>query len=148
MLELCKMRRFNSAILLAVGLSLVSGGASTSHGAIQNAGHSPQNKQPNFVFIMTDDQDLHLDSLNYMPKLQRLVGDEGTVFERHFCTIAVCCPSRVSLMTGKLAHNTNVTDVYPPYGKNRKAETLNLLADFISNTLSRWLSQVRVRRSQ
>ncbi|KAL3457657.1 Arylsulphatase [Aspergillus heterothallicus] len=65
---------------------------------------------------MTDDQDLHLDSLNYMPKLKRMIADEGTVFEKHFCTIAVCCPSRVSLMTGKLAHNTNVTDVNPPYG--------------------------------
>ncbi|EPS33769.1 hypothetical protein PDE_08731 [Penicillium oxalicum 114-2] len=65
---------------------------------------------------MTDDQDLHLDSLDYMPKLQKLIGDEGTFFRRHYCTIAVCCPSRVSLMTGKLAHNTNVTDVNPPYG--------------------------------
>ncbi|KAE8358950.1 Arylsulphatase [Aspergillus caelatus] len=73
-------------------------------------------EQPNFVFIMTDDQDLHLNSLDYMPKLKHLIADEGTVFEKHFCTIAVCCPSRVSLMTGKLAHNTNVTDVNPPYG--------------------------------
>ncbi|KAJ5980383.1 hypothetical protein N7481_007681 [Penicillium waksmanii] len=109
-----------SAALLAIGLTLVNGSASNSHGSIKNLnpGHSAETtgRQPNFVFIMTDDQDLHLHSLDYMPKLQRLIGDEGTVFERHFCTIAVCCPSRVSLMTGKLAHNTNVTDVYPPYG--------------------------------
>ncbi|CAG8081231.1 unnamed protein product [Penicillium nalgiovense] len=78
--------------------------------------HHPEPTQPNFVFIMTDDQDLHLNSLDYMPKLQHLIGDEGATFQRHFCTIAVCCPSRVSLMTGMLAHNTNVTDVSPPYG--------------------------------
>jgi arylsulfatase A-like enzyme len=89
--------------------------ASAPIGTHPSHGHH-QPKQPNFVFILTDDQDLHLDSLDYMPNVQRLIADEGTVFERHFCTIAVCCPSRVSLMTGKLAHNTNVTDVTPPYG--------------------------------
>ncbi|KAL2787552.1 Arylsulphatase [Aspergillus keveii] len=90
-------------------------GASASQGTCPSPGH-PRPKQPNFVFIITDDQDLHLNSLDYMPNVQRLIADEGTVFEKHFCTIAVCCPSRVSLMTGKLAHNTNVTDVTPPYG--------------------------------
>lgn len=30
--------------------------------------------------------------------------------------VAICCPSRVNLWTGQLAHNTNVTDVTPPYG--------------------------------
>lgn len=114
------MPRLISAALLAIGLTLVNGSASNSHGAIKKPEHSAETRQPNFVFIMTDDQDLHLHSLDYMPKLQRHIGDEGTVFERHFCTIAVCCPSRVSLMTGKLAHNTNVTDVYPPYGTRRE----------------------------
>jgi arylsulfatase A-like enzyme len=92
--------------------------ASSPQGTCPPHGH-PRPKQPNFVFIMTDDQDLHLNSLDYMPNVQRLIADEGTVFEKHFCTIAVCCPSRVSLMTGKLAHNTNVTDVMPPYGTGR-----------------------------
>ncbi|PYI15745.1 Arylsulphatase [Aspergillus violaceofuscus CBS 115571] len=94
-------------------------------GSVQAAGHEPDysiaglsgsSHKPNFIFIMTDDQDLHLNSLDYMPKLQRYLSDEGTKFKKHFCTIAVCCPSRVSLLTGRLAHNTNVTDVNPPYG--------------------------------
>ncbi|RAL10658.1 sulfatase family protein [Aspergillus homomorphus CBS 101889] len=93
--------------------------------SVQAADHEPDSslaelsgssQKPNFIFIMTDDQDLHLNSLDYMPKLQRYLGNEGTKFEKHFCTIAVCCPSRVSLLTGRLAHNTNVTDVNPPYG--------------------------------
>lgn len=37
-------------------------------------------------------------------------------YNSHFCTIAVCCPSRATLWTGLAAHNTNVTDVTPPYG--------------------------------
>lgn len=73
-------------------------------------------KIPNIVFIITDDQDLHLDSLEYMPRVQKYLTNEGTFYKRHYCTVALCCPSRVNLWTGKAAHNTNVTDVLPPYG--------------------------------
>jgi arylsulfatase A-like enzyme len=107
------------SLFLTFSLLLANVSASGNLGPLHppSPGHG---KKPNFVFILADDQDLHLNSLGYMPKLQRLIGDQGTTFERHFCTIAICCPSRVSLMTGKLAHNTNVTDVNPPYGmKNR-----------------------------
>jgi arylsulfatase A-like enzyme len=65
-----------------------------------------ENKKPNIVFILTDDQDLHMNSLDFMPLTQRHLLDRGTLFKRHFCTIALCCPSRVSLWTGKAAHNT------------------------------------------
>ncbi|KAJ4310259.1 hypothetical protein N0V84_011061 [Fusarium piperis] len=70
----------------------------------------------NIVFILTDDQDAVLDSVAYMPRLQKHVIDKGTSFVNHFTTTAICCPSRVSLWTGKQPHNTNVTDVSPPYG--------------------------------
>ncbi|KAF4434834.1 putative arylsulfatase [Fusarium austroafricanum] len=70
----------------------------------------------NIVFILTDDQDAILDSVSYMPKLKKHIVDKGTSFINHFTTTAICCPSRVSLWTGKQPHNTNVTDVSPPYG--------------------------------
>ena len=73
-------------------------------------------RKPNIVFILTDDQDLHMNSLSYMPYLEKHLLEQGTYFRRHYCTVALCCPSRVSLWTGKAAHNTNVTDVNPPYG--------------------------------
>ncbi|OAP55881.1 hypothetical protein AYL99_10033 [Fonsecaea erecta] len=76
----------------------------------------PSRSRPNIVFILTDDQDLRMDSLSYMPHVKKHLIDQGTFFERHYCTIALCCPSRVSLWTGRAAHNTNVTDVNPPYG--------------------------------
>jgi len=76
-----------------------------------------QDAKPNIVFILTDDQDLHMNSLEYMPLLKKHITDKGTTYNRHFCTTAICCPSRVSLWTGRNAHNTNVTDVVPPYGK-------------------------------
>ncbi|KAI1339645.1 arylsulfatase precursor [Xylariaceae sp. FL0016] len=72
--------------------------------------------KPNFIFIITDDQDLHLGSLDYQPAVKKHFAEQGTFFSKHFCTIAICCPSRVSLLTGRAAHNTNVTDVSAPYG--------------------------------
>lgn len=67
--------------------------------------------KPNFVFIFTDDQDSRLDSLDYMPNLQKHLVQEGTLYENHYATIAVCCPSRVGLLRGQYAHNTKY--VYP-----------------------------------
>ncbi|KAI1391544.1 Arylsulphatase [Hypoxylon trugodes] len=73
-------------------------------------------KRPNVVFILTDDQDVHLSSLDYMPLVKKHLLDQGTYFSHHYATTAVCCPSRVTIWTGKFSHNTNVTDVSPPYG--------------------------------
>ncbi|KAK8096984.1 Arylsulphatase [Apiospora kogelbergensis] len=57
-----------------------------------------------------------MDSVDYMPYVKEHLIDHGTFYKRHFCTTALCCPSRATLMTGKAAHNTNVTNVVPPYG--------------------------------
>lgn len=73
-------------------------------------------RRPNVVFVLTDDQDVHLDSLQYMPLVKKHLIEQGTSFNKHYCTTAICCPSRVTLWTGKTPHNTNVTDVNPPYG--------------------------------
>lgn len=48
---------------------------------------------------------------------------EGATYENHFCTVALCCPSRVNLWTGRAAHNTNVTGLVPPYGKEESTPT-------------------------
>lgn len=74
-------------------------------------------RRPNFVLIMSDDQDKHLNSLDCQFAIQKHISSHGTVFESHYCTMAQCCPSRVSFLTGRHGHNTNVTDVAPPYGK-------------------------------
>ncbi|KAF1947425.1 arylsulfatase precursor [Clathrospora elynae] len=87
-------------LLLSAGIAAVTG----------------RSTKPNFIFIMTDDQDLHLNSIDYQQSVQKHFAQEGTWFKKHFCTVSLCCPSRVSLLTGKAAHNTNVTDVAAPYG--------------------------------
>jgi arylsulfatase A-like enzyme len=98
------------------GLFVAANAASLTPNAVQQVlGASP--KQPNFIFVITDDQDLKLDSVDYMPLTQKHLKQKGTFFRNHFVTTALCCPSRVSLWTGRQAHNTNVTDISPPYGK-------------------------------
>jgi arylsulfatase A-like enzyme len=82
-------------------------------------GASPKNGQPNIIFILVDDQDLMLDSISHMSQLNKHLVQKGTFYRNHFATTAICCPSRASLLTGRLAHNTNVTDVNPPYGEQK-----------------------------
>ncbi|OQE29547.1 hypothetical protein PENSTE_c002G05447 [Penicillium steckii] len=86
---------------------------------------------------MTDDQDLQLDSLSYTPLTMKHMAEKGTTFANHFVTTALCCPSRVSLLTGRQAHNTNVTDVNPPWGGYPKF----IEQGFNENYLPVWLQQ-------
>jgi arylsulfatase A-like enzyme len=101
------------------GLLVAANAASLAPDAVQQIlglGASSESGQPNFIFVITDDQDLKLDSIDYMPLTLKHLKQKGTFFRNHFVTTALCCPSRVSLWTGRQAHNTNVTDVSPPYG--------------------------------
>lgn len=74
----------------------------------------PHKQRPNIVFIITDDQDLHLGSLDYQPIVQRELIEKGTTFSQHYVTVAKCCPSRASLWRGQAGHNTNITEVSAP----------------------------------
>ncbi|KIW33605.1 uncharacterized protein PV07_00441 [Cladophialophora immunda] len=73
-------------------------------------------KRPNILFILTDDQDRHMEAAEHMPYLQDLIVNKGTTYAQHFCTVALCCPSRATLWTGRAAHNHNITNVAPPHG--------------------------------
>lgn len=97
--------------------SFILASALGSAAAAQQQAPLQKNARPNIVVVLTDDQDLHMDSIDYMPLLKKNVIDHGTFYKRHFCSTAICCPSRATLWTGRNAHNTNVTDVFPPYGK-------------------------------
>src|ERR1051325_763791 len=69
--------------------------------------------RPNIVFVLTDDLAMNL--LPYMPNVQ-MMQREGTTFSAYFVTDSLCCPSRSSIFTGKLPHDTGVFTNTPPDG--------------------------------
>ncbi|KAH7242018.1 alkaline-phosphatase-like protein [Fusarium tricinctum] len=109
----------------------------TNNDVAQRQPRATNGGKKNIVFILTDDQDAVLDSVSYMPKLKEHIVDKGTSFVNHFTTTAICCPARVALWTGKQPHNTNVTDVSPPYGGYPKFVSQG----FNGNYLPVWLQQ-------
>ncbi len=94
-------------------------------------------KQPNIIFILTDDQDRRLGSLDYMPQLQRHVVAEGLTSVNHYGTVALCCPARATLFRGQAAHNTNITHVGGPGGGYHKF----LNSGEMDSYLPKWLSK-------
>ena len=74
--------------------------------------------RPNFVFLLTDDQ--RADTVgpkNYgpltTPNIDRLA-QEGVRFTNAFVTTSICCISRASYLTGRLARNHGVGDFVTP----------------------------------
>ncbi|KAJ3031515.1 hypothetical protein HDV00_008255 [Rhizophlyctis rosea] len=102
-------------------------------------------QQPNIILLLSDDQDVRMDSLKFMPHLKKHLIEGGTLFENHFVTTAICCPSRVNLLRGQFAHNTNFhihanwdvfsTDVFGPHGGYDKFLETGLNEDY----LPKWL---------
>jgi N-acetylglucosamine-6-sulfatase len=82
-------------------------------------------QRPNVVEIMTDDQTV--ESLRVMPNVQRLLADEGTIFNRSFVSFPVCCPSRATFLTGQYPHNHTIEGLEPPWGGYINLDTSSYL---------------------
>jgi N-acetylglucosamine-6-sulfatase len=72
--------------------------------------------RPNIVFVLTDDLDTSL--VRFMPHVQQLAA-RGVSFDDYFVSDSLCCPSRASIFTGGLPHDTGVfTNSGPDGGWN------------------------------
>jgi N-acetylglucosamine-6-sulfatase len=78
---------------------------------------------PSFLVIQTDDQTLDSlyaafgePKLQAMPNTLNLIAKRGMTFNRYYVSYPLCCPSRVSLMTGRYAHNNGVKGNIQPNG--------------------------------
>ncbi len=87
----------------------------------------PNAEPPSFVVIQTDDQTLDelyasftpfpgAAAIRAMPNTLDLLAKRGETFNRYYVSYPLCCPSRVSLMTGRYAHNTGVKGNVQPNG--------------------------------
>ena len=61
--------------------------------------------QSNIILILTDDQDTDLGSLQFMPKLAKYLGEEGATYQHGYVSTPMCCPSRSSLLTGRILYS-------------------------------------------
>lgn len=71
-------------------------------------GHTPEQKRPNILFIMSDDHAYQAISaygsgLNSTPNIDR-IAREGAIFTKAFVTNSICAPSRAVMLTGKFSH--------------------------------------------
>jgi N-acetylglucosamine-6-sulfatase len=71
-------------------------------------------QRPNVVAVLTDDQDAR--SLSVMGAVRRQLAMPGVTFENSFVTYSLCCPSRITFLTGRYAHNHRVLANNPPHG--------------------------------
>jgi arylsulfatase A-like enzyme len=70
-------------------------------------------QKPNIIFILTDDYASNL--VDFMPNLKAMQ-KEGVTFSEYYVSNSLCCPSRSSIFTGMLPHNTGVLTNTQPNG--------------------------------
>jgi N-acetylglucosamine-6-sulfatase len=97
-------------------------------------------QRPSFVVIQVDDATLDQLYATFspggipiqaMPNTLSLIAGRGITFNRYYVPYPLCCPARVSTLTGRYAHNHNVRGNVPPNGgftgfKARQAYSHNL----------------------
>ena len=106
-----RMRRLTTggvvlAMALLSSLVLDTGSATAVDDRSVGLVETARDGRPNILVIVTDDQ--RPDTMEFMPRTDRLFGRNGVRYTRAFASTPLCCPFRASLMTGQYAHNSNV----------------------------------------
>jgi N-acetylglucosamine-6-sulfatase len=120
------LARLSAAIvLLALLFGLVIATSEEARAAKAKASEA-EGQKPSFVVIQTDDETMEelyqgvrmangLEEFA-MPNTLQLLGEKGITFNRYYTPYSLCAPSRISLLTGRYAHNNHVQGNVPPNG--------------------------------
>jgi len=93
--------RLVTALLITV--LAVAGGACSS-------GLGGDSSRPNIILFITDDQTVGTVSHDTMPNTWRWMWQGGRTYPNFSISDPLCCPSRMTIMAGRYAHNTGVID--------------------------------------
>jgi arylsulfatase A-like enzyme len=102
------------ALVVAATPALVSGPGDPDGSAAAQDPEGSGQARPNVVVVMTDDQEER--SLQEMEIVRDRLANHGVTFTNSFSTFPLCCPSRVTFLTGQYAHNHGVRSNVPPDG--------------------------------
>ena len=106
--------KFPLALFLALGATIASWASNplaASEPKSKDQGVNQSAKQPNILFVFSDDHALETISayngrykdIAPTPNLDRLA-KQGAIFENSFCANSICGPSRACILTGKHSH--------------------------------------------
>ena len=90
---------------------------------------------PNIILILTDDQDVQLASGDYMPRVRKLLVEQGVSFTNFFVPLSLCCPSRTAILRGQYPHNTGVLTNNLPNGGFEKAHASGIESATVATLL-------------
>lgn len=104
-----RFKKLAFAALAAAAIVIGVGGSG-------NAAEPEGTEQPNFVVVVTDDQDSSTFNPKVMPNTFDLLRDGGTRLDQFTIATPLCCPSRAAQLTGQYGHNNGVLSNNPGYG--------------------------------
>jgi arylsulfatase A-like enzyme len=99
-----------SALVLAGAIGLPATRTPAARASTKRATTSA----PNIVLILTDDQ--RTDETWAMANLQSEIVAHGVTFDRNYVVNSLCCPARVTLLTGQYSHTSGVYGNGGTYG--------------------------------
>jgi arylsulfatase A-like enzyme len=116
-----------AAALLALLCALTLAAGAAGAAAPEEPPLNPNPERPSFVVVQTDDQTLDglyatfnafpgAAATRSMPNTLDLIAKKGMTFNRYYVPYPLCCPSRVSLLTGRYSHNNGVKGNVQPNG--------------------------------
>lgn len=101
-------------------------------------------KRPNFFIILTDDQ--RYDTMQYMPKTQEYIFDQGVTFSNGYVSSPLCGPSRANILTGMHTHKNGVLDNKSKLKVGTFVEGLHesgYYTGFVGKYLNTWKGEMR-----